>query len=258
MTLCSPWATLNNLTECGCPDADALVAEFSLDSASEIMFALTGHQYPGTCETTLRPCSSGGSMVSTPFGPPWVPMRVGGNWLNLGGCGCHIARDCACNGYPRVNLGRSDVQSIEAVTIDDEVLDPDAYRLDENHYLVRVDGGNWPCCQDLSLNSGTGTWSIDLTYGWPLPQSLVRAAAVLAMEFVKACTGDASCRLPAGTQSVVKQGITIELNDPQIFLTQGRTGIYEVDLAIKAVNPNGIVREALVRSPEVRSAGLWG
>ena len=108
------------------------------------------------------------------------------------------------------------------------------------------------------MDSGVGTWSIALTYGWPVPASLTRAAAILAMEFVKACNGDGTCRLPLGTQSVVKQGISIELSDPQIFLEDGRTGIYEVDLAIRVVNPHGITRSALVRSPEVRPAGVWG
>jgi hypothetical protein len=194
-----------------------------------------------------------------PFGWafPWYPIRSGGVWLNIGGCGCHIARDCACNSYPRLNLGRSDIQSVAEVLIDDVVLDPAAYRLDENRYLVRVDGAGWPCCQDLSLNSGEGTWSVELVYGWPVPESLKRAAGVLATEFVKACTNDSTCRLPARTQSVAKQGVTIEMQDPQIFLDSGRTGIYEVDLAVKAFNPNGLNREAVVRSPEVRSAGLW-
>jgi len=169
-----------------------------------------------------------------------------------------MASDCSCSIYPRVNLGRDDVQSVETVTIDDVVLDAGAYRLDEHRYLTRTDGSHWPCCQNLGLDSGEGTWSVALTYGWPVPQYLVQAAAVLAMEFVKSCTNDDTCRLPARTQSVVKQGISIELSDPVGFIGQGMTGIPEVDMAIKAANPNGITRQAIVRSPEVRSAGLWG
>lgn len=257
MSLCSPWVTESDLVSCGCPEASADVTESSIQTASEILYALTGRQYPGTCEATLRPCANGGS--SRPFGwsYPWFPIRIGGQWLNIGGCGCHTANDCACRPYPRLNLGRSDIQSVETVTIDDVELDPTAYRLDSHHYLIRTDGSGWPCCQDLSVDSGEGTWSVELTYGWPVPESLRHAAAVLAMEYVKSCISDDSCRLPSRTQSIVKQGISIELQDPAQYLDSGRTGIPEVDLAVHAANPNGLTREAIVRSPEVGRAGVW-
>lgn len=256
MTLCTPWASILDFTACGGADDSGDIAELALESASEVLYALTGRQYPGTCEATLRPCANGGS--NRPFGwtYPWFPIRVGGSWLNIGGCGCHTARDCACNPYPRVNLGRDDIQSITEVLIDDVVLDPGSYRLDSNHYLVRTDGEGWPCCQDLSLDSGVGTWSIALTYGDPVPQYLVSAAAVYAMELVKACLGDSTCRLPKNVVSLVKQGVSMEFADSTL-LTGGFTGIPEVDIAIRAANPNGISRAAVVRSPEVRSVGVW-
>ena len=255
--LCSPWISEADLVACNCPTASQVITSTAIDVSSEILYALTGRQYPGTCEATLRPCANGGSNVPVGWSYPWFPIRLGGQWLNIGGCGCHMARDCACNIYPRLNLGRTDIQSIVSVVIDDVVLDPAAYRLDSHRYLVRTDGDHWPCCQDLSLDSGVGTWSVELTYGTPVPEALKFAASTLAMEYVKACIDDDTCRLPSRAVSVAKQGVTIELQDPAQFLDSGRTGIPEVDLAVHAFNPNGLTRQALVRSPEVRGAGVW-
>ena len=143
MTLCTPYADLNDLAACECPDAPGTVAQSSLEVASEILYALTGRQYPGTCPAVLRPCASpdpmlGFNWLSWPY--PWYPIRIGGVWLNMGPCGCHTASDCACSTYPRVNLGRDDVQTVTAVTIDGAVLDESDYRLDENRYLVKLSG----------------------------------------------------------------------------------------------------------------------
>ena len=74
---------------------------------------------------------------------------------------------------------------------------------------------------------------------------------------MKACIDDETCRLPRGTQSVARQGVTIELSDPMQYLDAGRTGIPEVDQIVKALNPHSITRSAIVRSPEKRSAGVW-
>ena len=251
--ICSDWVTPVDLTACDCPDdAPAAVVSTSITVASELLYALTGRQYPGTCSETLRPCSNSGDPYG--FTPwlwtyPWTPVRMGGQWLNLGPCGCHM-RTCGCGGYPSVNLGRSDVQSVTEVKIDGSVLAGTAYRLDSQQYLTRIDGDTWPCCQDLTEpTTEVGTWSVSITYGDPVPEALKRAAAVLASEFIKDCIG-ADCRLPQRTTTVTRQGLTIDMIDPQQFLDLGRTGIYEIDLAVRAYNPHNLTRRSMVWSPE--------
>ena len=181
--ICTPYTTVTDLIACGCPDnADPDLLELSIDSASEILYGFTGRQYPGTCEATIRPCGTPGPRLSG-WSFPWIPLKLGDTWLNVGACGCEPTR-CGCSTYPALNLGRSDIQTVESVTIDD--ADFTDYRLDENRYLVRTDGGRWPCCQDLSADSGPNTFIIELTYGRPIPQMLRMAAAELAAELVKA------------------------------------------------------------------------
>jgi hypothetical protein len=246
MTLCTPYIDRNDLVQCGCPETDGVTMDFAIQSASEMMYLKLGQQFPGTCEATVRPCSqpvSSGGVWSW----PWIPWRIGGEWVNTGACGCNRANDCGCKPYPRVNLGRQDIQSIEEVTIDDVALDPSAYRLDQRKYLVRTDGSGWPCCQDLAKNSGEGTWFVELTYGNPIPQVVKDATAALATEYVKACVGDNSCRLPRKVQSVVKQGVSFVMLDDIMSLP-------EVSAVIDAYNPKSLIGAPKVFSPDVATA----
>lgn len=246
---------------CGCPsDASPDVLDLAMQTASELLYALTARQFPGVCEGTVRPCANPGSPFGfnwTTWSYPWIALRVDGYWLNIGPCGCNMAADCSCSPYPRVDFGRNDILSITSVEIGGVNLNPGDYRLDSGQYLLRTDGGRWPCCQNLASDLGEdGTWGIELTYGKTPPEALQRAAAVLAAEFVKACTPGSDCRLPARTQTVTKQGVTIGFLDPFDFLNEGRTGLFEVDLAIQAFNPNGLSSKSRVLSPQM-PRGVW-
>jgi len=245
--ICENWITPTDLIDCDCPDASETVVTGAIETASEILYALSGRQYAGSCHEIVRPCAQGGVLPGFAWNRwtyPWTPMRSGGTWLNIGpACGCHISYDCACKGIPEVFLGRSDVTEILNV------------RLDHGSRLVRTDGSLWPCCQDLSEDTGeTGTWYIELAYGIAPPQSGKNAAIKLVSEMVKACVG-ADCQLPQRVTNIVRQGVSMTLLDPQEFLTDGRTGMYDVDLFIAAVNPNGLTSRATAWSPEVRGKG---
>jgi hypothetical protein len=263
--ICSDWVIPGDLVDCDCPDASEKVITQSITQASEILYAFSGRQYPGLCGETIRPCSGGAQLPGFSWARwtyPWLPIRAGGVWLNIGpACGCHIAFDCACKGIPQVNLGRDDITDILAVYIGDDILSSSAYRLDHGRWLVRTDGEFWPCCQDLTRDTGPGTWRIELEHGLAVPQAGRTAAARLATELVKSCIGD-ECRLPERVTSITRQGVSMTLIDPQDFLTQGRTGLTEVDLFLSAVNPNGLARRGTAWSPEVggraRRVGVLG
>ena len=48
--------------------------------------------------------------------------------------------------------------------------------------------------------------------------------------------------------------MSFTLLDPQDFLDKGRTGIYEIDLMLSALNPAGALKRARVFSPDIRRA----
>lgn len=264
--ICEPWATPAELDTCCETTASTQQKTDALLSASEILYALSGRQYGGFCQETIRPCAGGAALPGfawSRWSYPWIPAKFGATWLNIGpACGCHIAWDCGCSGIPQVNLGRSDVQQILRVNIDGTDLSASAYRLDEGRFLVRTDGDYWPCCQDLSKDLGEiGAWYIELEYGRQVPQMGAEAAKKLACELVKACVGE-DCALPSRVTSVARQGVSFAILDPQDFLSDGRTGLYEVDLFLKAVNPNGLARRATAWGPgltgRARRVGVLG
>ena len=119
---------------------------------------------------------------------------------------------------------------------------------------MRTDGGRWPCCQNLAADSGDGTFIIELTYGRPIPSSLKRAATSSPPNWSK--PAKVECALPKTTQTIVRQGATMELFDPAEIVASGATGLYEVDVINHAFNPNRLMRAPRVYSPDLPTS-IW-
>lgn len=97
---------------------------------------------------------------------------------------------------------------------------------------------------------------VDYTYGQAeLPAVLTSAISVLAEEMLLA-SSSAQCRIPERVTNVTRQGVSWTLLDPQDFLSEGRTGIYEVDLAVRALNPSGAKRRARLFSLNTSAPAL--
>lgn len=253
---CSPWATADDLCS-PCDDYDNLSvgAEEFLQAASDFLNEASGGQFPGECPVTVRPCARryGGYRRMDPAPPGWSR-----GW---GVCGCSTDR-CSCGGLSSVELGYAPIISIDSVTVDGVELDEDRYRVDDFVRLVRLadaDGSNpgWPRCQDLSLPSTEdGTWEVELTWGRMPPQLGVTAAAVLACELALSCNPETQdkCRLPKNATSVTREGLTIVMSPSDFLDKNGKTGLYEVDLFLRAVNPERARRSGTVWTPTMDPA----
>lgn len=225
--------------------------------ATELLYALTGRQF-SACEVLVRPCGSrcrGGGWETFPvtsdgyggvaFG--WMsPYTWGGTWLN-----CACGGVCRCEARCQVWLP-GPVASVLSVTVDGVVLAPTSYRIDNQDTLVRTDGGCFPECQNFDLSSPTddGTFFVEYTRGRAVPTSAAVMAGIVAMEFAKYCAGG-DCRLPRALTSLVRQGAEITLPDMSDVANDGLTGIPEVDVWIRAVNPHRQAQAARVWSPDV-------
>lgn len=218
-----------------------------------ILWALTGRRF-GACEVTVRPCGQGckfyGGWMTYPvtadgIGTVWAPFIQDGVWFN---CGCRGG--CRCK--PRCSVWLpGPVAGIVSVTVDGVLIDPSMYRVDNRSHLVGVNGQCWPDCQNLDLDSpDEGTFEVTYLRGTPLPVAGQIAAGKLAGQFIAACQA-ADCELPQNVQSIVRQGVSIEMIDPTDVLTNGLTGIAEVDLFIRAVNPRGLQRRPRVFSNDL-------
>jgi hypothetical protein len=108
----------------------------------------------------------------------------------------------------------------------------------------------WPTCQQLELpDTQPGTFSVTYTYGADPPTPGILAAKVLAGELALAMA-QLDNALPQRVTSVNRQGVTVAVVDAMDFLKTGNTGLYEVDLFIKAYNPHGARRYPRVWSPD--------
>lgn len=148
-----------------------------------------------------------------------------------------------------VRLRGRPVVSIQSVTDSDGVVDPASYKLVNSAVLHSV-SGPWRLGQGLV---------VEYTYGTYPPRAGITAAIRLANELVEARTGSATCGLPERVINQVsgmsRQGIDYTFLDPQDFLNEGRTGIYEIDLFIRAANPTNAKKKPRVFSPDIPAGG---
>lgn len=207
-------------------DPDTLAALSA--QAVQFLWAATGKRY-GLCEKILRPCRR---ECNSFWGGLPFPLRISGEWINIscgscrGRCGCSVLSDFIAD----------NVQSVTGVMIDGESLDPaDTVIVYNRRQIVRADNAHWPRCQNLALpDTESGTWSVTVMQGEPVPAGGETMAGILLCELAKACTGDDSCRLPRRVQTITRQGVTVGFQDMFEGLGNMRTGLWEVDAWIES------------------------
>ena len=239
---------------------DAAVQDAATTWATEILDALTGRRF-SQCPVTVRPCGprcqGWGGYATWPVNSP-AAYGAAGTWITpyIDGLGvwrnCHCSGGCSCSASHEVPLP-TPVAEVTEVMIDGVILDSSAYRVDNNRILVRIDGDPWPECQDMDLaNDAVGAFAVTYSPGEPLPAAGEIAAGELACEFAKACSGSGECQLPGQLASLSRQGVDVEMVDPTSFLENGLTGLANVDLWIRSVNPVRLAQRSRVYSSDVR------
>ncbi|CAL9538348.1 hypothetical protein [Streptomyces sp. enrichment culture] len=255
---CSAWPT--DL----CCDVDN-VAEEDIERwtlvASQILFALSGRRI-GPCPVTVRPCRRA-CLESAPFisfqtrtgTGPWIPyIGTDGLWRNASVCGCQS--DCSCGELCEVLL-EGPVYDVTEVNVGGQVLAPEQYRVDAPGRLVRVGGGCWPSCQDMAAPPGEpDTFTVTYRIGLPVDEAAIAAVSELTCHLLKGCGGNGSCGCNSSRNFTryVRQGVELEMPDPQVIYSQGRTGLPLVDAWLMAVNPNRLESPSRVYSPDYRRA----
>lgn len=206
----------------------------AIRAASWILYKLTAEKYSGVTSTTeTYETNSTGFTV-------YRPQVIRGKMYNLpiDGSGVVNSKNLYLRHYP--------VLSVEKVSVNGIDLDPSEYELRNNSFITRVDNQVW---------SVTATNNLTVTYrfGTPPPSVGKYAAIMLANEFILAKTSPEDCSLPSRVTSVSRQGVSYTILDPQTYISEGKTGIYEVDLFINAANPLKAKKRPKVYSPDVPS-----
>ena len=190
--------------------------ESAVATASFILFKLSGEKYTGVLESTEAYNSENYATNLT------TPQVISGNMYNL---------PRGNEGFRNLRLRHSPVISVLSVEHLGRVFDPSEYTLRNNAYLVRENSLPW-------VLDPVNDLTVTYRHGTPPPAAGRRAALRLANEFILADMGSGACALPERISSVNRQGVSYTIMDPQEFISNGKVGIYEIDLFLAAVNPN--------------------
>lgn len=245
--LCSAWATLADVPEEYRDRVTPDVWATLLLQASEILWALSGRRWYGTgCEETavLRSVPPTAGRENWPYDKSWghCACWAHGSWVAdflwppTEWLGRHL-RPIA------IKLPRSPITAVVEVTEDGVTLSPTSYRLTRSGWLERIDNDSWAVCGD--------TTEMTYRFGEPPPEGGVRAAVLLAIQFMLDLVGDSKCRLPQRVTSLTRQGISMSMIDPMEFMPDGKTGFYLVDLWLTSVNPHNRPQRGNVWSLDV-------
>lgn len=215
-------------------------------AASYILWAFSGRKYHGTRTVTERyecPCKSSDrrSNVVPGNGVAGSNGNIYGHVLDVldttagGGCGCP---GTVGGRHTRLRLRGTPVRHVAQVKSGDTVLETSQYKI-VNGSMLQLTNTNLDVCG----------LEVTYTYGVNVPVSGQRAARGLAKEFVKGWSGE-ECLLPDRVTNVSREGISFTIMDKQDFLDEGRTGVYEVDLFLRATNPDKARKPARIFSPD--------
>ena len=224
-----------------------VLLEEAIVAAQITLWRLTGAQY-GLREVVARPCPGVQDTVDDyrlgGAGHGFTPVLDDGKWFNVP-CGGGCQADGPWSAYLP-----GPVWAVVKVEVDGVKIDRTSYALEGNR-LIRAGGRSWPT-QNLARPLGEpGTWGVTYLQGVPAPDGAGARVAMLALEFYKAQTGDAKCRLPRNWQSVSRQGINVQRQDARELAELGLTGLPEIDTWLRAVNPNGVTGPSEVASPDM-------
>jgi hypothetical protein len=250
------WISTAELADQTFVTENPLLAQDAVDATSFVLFHLSGRKYSGEHTVTETYCQTGLDQLGRgsyygPYGRPPLPGPSGypdllaypqlyrGVITNQVGGMCGT---CGCTHLLRLRAGP--VISVESVRVRGRELDSSAYAVYDYSFIASP-YQCWATCDDVEVT---------YTYGTAPPALGRMAAKAMADQFVLAMQGDEECTLPQRVTSISRQGMSMTLLDPQDFLDKGRTGIYQVDLFLTTINPDGARLRSRVFSPDIPRA----
>jgi hypothetical protein len=210
--------------------------------ASNLLWAMSGRKYTGETIVTERYTCTLRNNRMGPSDRTNSPVLFGGDVYNIPSGDYDEYSELTSDGLSpesRVKLrGRPVTRIITIRNRNGLILDPSTYYL-VDHSTIHIKAGTpWtPCNVEITY-----------AYGIPVPTAGKMAARKLAIEFARLWSGDDMCELPQRVTSVSRQGVSYTILDNQEFIDELRTGLYEIDLFLKVVNPDNARRKSKVFS----------
>jgi hypothetical protein len=230
---------------------DYAYTEYTLEAAqvaSNLLWAMSGRKYTGETIVTERYTCTLRNNRMGPSDRTNSPVLFGGDVYNIPSGDYDEYSELVADGLSpdsRVRLrGRPVTRIIAIRNKTGKILDPSSYYL-VDHSTIHIKAGTaWtPCNVEITY-----------AYGIPVPTAGRMAARKLAIEFARLWAGDEMCELPQRVTSVSRQGVSYTILDNQEFIDELRTGLYEIDLFLKVVNPDNARRKSKVFSVDTPRA----
>lgn len=232
-----PWISVSELAQPSDPDAQSVV-----DAASQILFVLSGQKYGGLFETTEQYYVES---TGAPVGCYWDSGEKA-YWNPFIGVWAYthdpVGRKNRLVPGDAIRLRNPNVVSITSISVGGSAVDPSEYELVNASIVRRTNLASWSIVSNPVITYVSGVE----------PPALGKLACrKLADELMLAIQG-AECNLPTNVTSISRQGMSLQIIDPQAFLDKGRLGIYEVDLFLTVANPGKAKKRPRVFSPDMR------
>lgn len=231
--------------------SDSVYAYDACKTSSYLLWAMSGRKFTGITTVTERYVSQFDPYLRTSGSAfRYWPTLVAGSVTNVpvGGNDRIYGNDFLGDGTSsrsRVRLRGRKVLKVHSVRdINGNLIDPKNYYLAEHSTLFGTPNTNW----------NPANVEVTYTYGTPPPQMGRAAARLFAIELIKYYEGDDTCALPQRVTSVNRQGVSYTILDQQDFIEAGKTGIYTIDLFLKAANPDNARARTRVFSPDTPRA----
>jgi hypothetical protein len=152
-------------------------------------------------------------------------------------------------GWCTLDLTRYPVLAIKSISVGANTYPVSGVAVSGKRLVHRNDGSAWP---EFTTITVIATW------GRPVPAMVRRAAERLTCELLSLRSNRPSA-LGDRVRSVSRQGVSMELVSSEDLLSQpgGRTGIYEIDLALATYNEQGHNAMPMVISVDTPSPQGW-
>ena len=222
--------------------------EEAIQVASNLLWAMSGRKYTGETVVTERYTCTLRNNRMGPSDRTNSPVLFGGDVYNIPSGDYDEYSELTADGLSpdaRIRLrGRPVTEIISMRNKNGDILDPSSYYL-VDHSTIHIRAGTpWtPCNVEITYK-----------YGIAVPVAGKMAARKLAIEFARLWSGDEMCELPQRVTSVSRQGVSYTILDNQEFIQELRTGLYEIDLFLKTVNPDNARRRSRVFSVDAPRA----
>lgn len=222
--------------------------EEAIRVASYLLWAMSGRKYTGETTVTERYTCTLRNNRMGPSTKTNSPVLFGGDVFNIPTGDYDEYSELTADGMSpdsRIKLRGRPVTKIHTIrNRTGMIIDPSGYYL-VDHSTIHIKAGTpWTPCNT----------EITYSYGTPVPIAGKMAARKLAMEFARLWNGDENCELPQRVTSVSRQGVSYTILDNQEFIDELRTGLYEIDLFLKVVNPDNARRKSKVFSVDTPRA----